>query len=332
MRSSFDPEKFFFGGMHPHVLLGTASDRYSGWLGQIYTEERYRGRIKSRSHTVGGRKFREEVLPVDSVSEYFEHFSVLEIDYTFYRPLLDRDGKPETTYSTLQHYALALSDGDRLMLKVPQAVFAQKLRSGAGYVPNEDYLNRELFIDRFYEPAKKILGPHLAGFVFEQEYQVKGDRLPPEEVAESLERFFESIPEDDRYHVELRTETYLAPCVFDVFERHRIGQILSHWTWLPSLLKQFRISGERFFNRISVVRLLTPRGVKYEDAYARAHPFDRMVEGMMQEEMIRETVTLMAKAAEAGVRMYVIVNNRAGGNAPMIARELARMASGKFGT
>jgi uncharacterized protein YecE (DUF72 family) len=32
-----------------------------------------------------GKTFIEEVLPVDSVQEYFEHFPVLEIDFTFYR-------------------------------------------------------------------------------------------------------------------------------------------------------------------------------------------------------------------------------------------------------
>jgi len=40
------------------------------------------------------RKMRkEETLPVESVAEYFKHFPLLEIDYTFYRPLLEKDGK-----------------------------------------------------------------------------------------------------------------------------------------------------------------------------------------------------------------------------------------------
>lgn len=325
MRNSCDPERFFFRGLHSQIFLGTASDRYAGWIGQIYAQDRYYGRIKSRTHTVGGKKFKEEVLPVDSVSEYFDHFRVLEVDYTFYRPLIDENGKPESTYSTLRQYALALSREDRLLLKVPQSVFAQKLRRGSTYVTNEAYLNPELFTRQFYEPAEKLLGPHLAGFIFEQEYQAKGDRLPSGKLAESLDKFFQSIPKDDRYHVELRTESYLVSDVFQVLDHHRVGQVLSHWTWLPSLSRQFQLAGERFFNPVSVVRLLTPRKVRYEDAYARAYPFDRMVEGMMQKEMVEHTVELMRRAVEEGVRMHVIVNNRAGGNAPMIARELARV-------
>ena len=90
----FDLDKFQFRGLHPKLRLGTASDRYAGWIGQIYTRERYRDRTSRRRNTVGGKSFLEEVLPVDSVEEYFEHFQVLEIDYTFYSPLLDKNRNP----------------------------------------------------------------------------------------------------------------------------------------------------------------------------------------------------------------------------------------------
>ena len=44
-------EQFLFRNLHPLVKMSTASDRYAGWLGQIYTEERYQGRIGQ--HTKG---------------------------------------------------------------------------------------------------------------------------------------------------------------------------------------------------------------------------------------------------------------------------------------
>ena len=42
-------KKFNFCHLHSQVKMGTAGDRYSGWLGQIYTEERYQGRIGHRT-------------------------------------------------------------------------------------------------------------------------------------------------------------------------------------------------------------------------------------------------------------------------------------------
>ncbi|HBD10051.1 MAG TPA: hypothetical protein DCZ69_17505, partial [Syntrophobacteraceae bacterium] len=78
LRAMLDLDQYAFRGLHPDVFLGAASDRYAGWLGQIYTAERYQGRITQRTKVVGDVPFTEAVLPVDSVAEYFEHFPVLE--------------------------------------------------------------------------------------------------------------------------------------------------------------------------------------------------------------------------------------------------------------
>jgi hypothetical protein len=54
------------------------------------------------------------------------------------------------------------------------------------------------------------------------------------------------------------------------------------------LRKQLAKSNGRFFNAGNQceIRLLTPSGMRYEDSYLKAFPFDKLVEGMMQPEMI----------------------------------------------
>ncbi len=74
-----DIKQCLFRHLHPQVKMGTASDRFAGWLGQIYTEDCYQGRIGQRPKVVGEHSFIEEVLPVDSAAEYFEHFQAPEI-------------------------------------------------------------------------------------------------------------------------------------------------------------------------------------------------------------------------------------------------------------
>jgi uncharacterized protein YecE (DUF72 family) len=321
-----DLETFHFRDLHTNIFMGTTSDRYAGWIGQIYSPGRYAGRITRRTNVVGGKKFVEEVLPVDSVEEYFEHFRILEIDYTFYRPLTEPDGTPTSNYHVLKKYSRHLKDGDGLILKVPQALFAQKLRRAEGYVSNSDYLNPDLFIHQFYNPAREILGKALAGLLFEQEYQKAKDMVPADRLARSLARFFEAIPQDNRYHIELRTEAYLTPPVFEVFRKHGIGQVISHWTWLPPLGKQFAKAGNEVFNsgRVQIVRLVTPLKMRYEEAYAKAHPFDKMVPGMLQPKMVQETARLMRQGIAEGFKVYVLTNNRSGGNAPLITQGIAR--------
>jgi hypothetical protein len=112
--------------------------------------------------------------------------------------------------------------------------------------------------------------------------------------------------------------------VFEVLARYGVGQVLSQWTWLPPLRKQLAKADGRFFNADNecVIRLLTPLGMRYEDSYVRAYPFDKLVEGMLQPEMVLETVDIVKAAIEKGMLVNLIVNNRAGGNAPLVAQEI----------
>ena len=317
-----DLERFLFHGLDPHVFVGTASDRYAGWIGQIYSRDRYAGRIKSRTRKIGGKSFEERTLPVECVEEYFKHFRVLEVDYTFYQFLLDDKGSPTGAFRVLSEYRKYLGPGDLIIVKAPQVLFARRLFRKGVFLENELYLNGEAFVGRFLNPLKALLGDHLRGIIFEQEYRRKKDRDSPEKVAEELNSFFASAPEELFYHVELRTDAYLSEPVFQLFRERGIGQVLSHWTWLPSLRDQFRASEGRFFNAAgnAIIRLMTPRGMRYEAAYAKAHPFDRLVEGMLQPAMLRDSAMILRRAVAEGVNVHLIANNRAGGNAPLVAR------------
>jgi uncharacterized protein YecE (DUF72 family) len=320
-----DIQRFMFHGLHPLVRLGTASDRYAGWIGQIYPEQLYAGKISRRAKTVGDQAVTEEVLPVESVREYFRHFAVLELDFTFYSLLLDKDLQPNQSYRVLETYQKYLGPSDRVILKVPQMLFAKKLWRGGKFVDNPEYLDSETFTARFYEPALNLLGDAVTAFLFEQEYQAKKDRVVPEQFAESLDAFFQRIPQEERYHVEVRTESLLCEPYFKVLEKHGVGQVLSHWTWLPPLKKQFAEGAGAFLNKSAqcVLRLMTPRNVRYEKAYIKAFPFDKLIEGMMSPGMVEDTVAIMQAAIEEGVHANVIINNRAGGNAPQIAQKVA---------
>jgi len=63
--------------------------------------------------------------------------------------------------------------------------------------------------------------------------------------------------------------------------------------------------------------------MRYEDSFEKAYPFDRLVEGMMAPEMVLETVDIIKGAIEKGMLVNLVINNRGGGNAPMIAQIIA---------
>jgi hypothetical protein len=173
---------------------------------------------------------------------------VLEIDFTFYRLLLDQEGQHTLNYRVLENYRRYLNEGDRVILKVSQIITAQKMHRGDQFLENDAYLNPTIFTEQFYKPAVNLLGANLSGFIFEQEYQRQKDRTPANEMARDLDKFFKMIPKDTRYHLELRTDLYLRDQVFEVLEKYGVGQVLSHWTWLPPLRKQLAKVSGRFSN------------------------------------------------------------------------------------
>jgi len=71
-------KSFLSRDLDSKILIGMASDRYAGWIGQIYSEGRYEKGITRRSHKVGDKTFNEETLPVESVAEYFENEAIID--------------------------------------------------------------------------------------------------------------------------------------------------------------------------------------------------------------------------------------------------------------
>ena len=73
--------------------------------------------------------------------------------------------------------------------------------------------------------------------------------------------------------------------------------------------------------------------MSYEESYAKAFPFDKMTSGMLGLEMIEDTVKIVNEAIKGKIQVNLIINNRAGGNAPLIAQKIAdRLRSEKQGS
>jgi len=321
-------DQYDFRGVHPHVRFGTASDRYAGWLGQIYPKDTYADRVSSRSRTLGGQTFQERRVPIASVRDYFEHFEVLELDFTFYRPLHE-NGEPSPTSFVLSNYLDPAPDDAPFLLKAPQKYFARTLRRGGEYVDNPNFLDAEAYVDTFHDPAVDLLGDQLDGILFQQEYQRVADSPSPEANVNQLDDFFSALPDNVQFHVELRSSHLLRDPYFDWLEARGLGHVFSHWTWLPPIREQWARCGERFTaaNDQAVTRLLTPRDTKYAEAYALAHPFDEPVPELSEtdqaHDMVLDATALTYRAEDQNVLLNVIANNRAWGNAPELVRTVS---------
>jgi uncharacterized protein YecE (DUF72 family) len=327
-----DLARYDFRAVHPHLAFGTASDRYAAWIGQVYPE-RWRSEIQTRKKRLGREAFEERQLPIASVRDYFEHFAVLELDFTFYRPLLEDDASPGSNFFVLQTYAEHAPAGARFLLKAPQAFAARTLRrSGKGgprYEENATYLDADGFTRQFLEPAQELLGDRLRGVIFEQEYTRVAESPEPEAFVANLDRFFRAVPDDVQVHLEVRSPHLLVPAYVDWLEERGLGLVFSHWQYLPPIKEQWERVGGRLTAADGnvVLRLLNPRGMAYADAFAAAYPFEgpapALAETPQARQMVDEATALAYRAVEAERTLNVIANNRAWGNSPDLAAAVA---------
>ncbi len=319
--------------VHPNLRVGTASDRFAAWLGQVYPIDVWAGQVDVRAKKTARGTFEERLLPIASAEDYFEHFSVLELDFTYYRPLRSPDGKDEPGAFTLRQYAEFAPPEPSILLKCPAQFFARVRRTSKGgevrYEPNPTYLDADAYLAQFHEPAVEILGDRLVGVIFEQEYGRVADTPPVAEVVDGLDAFFSRLPTDVQPHVELRSPHLLQPAYFDFLEARGLGFVFAHWQYLPSIREQWKLCGERLTAADGnvVCRLLSQRGMSFEDAYAKAYPFEETVpewEASPEvQRMVLDAVALLYRAEAADATLHLILNNRATGNAPDLARRIA---------
>ncbi len=328
-----EADRFDLRKIHPVLRFGSASDRYAAWIDQVYPRDVWAGEVTTRKKTVGGRSFEERLLPVASVEDYFQHFGVLEIDSTYYRPLVEASGKPSPGLFTLEHYVDAAPANARFLLKAPQQVVARRLRRKVdgrwAYVENPDYLNPELFTRQFLVPAQQKLGVKLAGVILEQPYERASESPPPETFVAEWDRFIAEVPNDAAYHLEVRSSHLLTPAYLEWLANRDLGFCFSLWQRLPAIIDQWQLVGERFTSGAgeAVVRLIQPRDMAFDESWQRAYPFEGPAAGLSDtraaRDMVDQTTALMYQAVEAGVVLHVIGNNRAWGNTPDLARTLA---------
>ncbi len=327
-----DVAGYDFRRVHECLAFGTASDRYAAWIGQVYPE-RWRSEVQTRKKKLGGETFEERQLPVASVVDYFAHFSVLEIDFTFYRPLVEDDGEAGSNYFVLQQYAEHAPAEAFFLLKAPQAFAARTLRRGGKggprYEENPTYLDADAYTRQFLDPATELLGDRLRGILFEQEYTRVAESPAPEAFVANLDGFFRAVPDTVQTHLEVRSPHLLVPAYVDWLEARGLGFVFSHWQYLPSIKEQWERTGGRLTAADGnvVLRLLNPRGTSYAEAFAAAYPFDAPVPALAEtaqaRQMVDEATALAYRAAESGRTLNVIANNRAWGNSPALAQAVA---------
>ena len=286
-------------GLPDQVRFGTSSWSFPGWSGLVFPP----GKTKTQ--------LAREGLPL-----YVQHplMRTVGIDRGYYAPISRDD---------LAGYAQQLPPGFLCCAKVPE-LFTTPVelgyRQGERGAPNAAFLDAARFTDLVAGPFEEAFAEHTGALILEFPPTPHAHRLEPDDFAERLDAFLEAIPSSLPYCVELRDRTLLTPTYKNVLARHGASHVYNYWSAMPMPAEQLSVvplDNAPF----AVVRLMLRPGTRYAQRKEAFEPFDKLVQ---PDPDMREQIVDLVELARALKRLiFVLVNNKAEGSAPLTIEELA---------
>jgi uncharacterized protein YecE (DUF72 family) len=283
----------------PGVRFGTSSWSFPGWAGLVYRRPRSQAELAR-----------------DGLREYAQYplFGTVGIDRSYYAPLAADD---------LKRYASQLPAGFPCCAKVP-AMYASPVlpRSGHGSpaVANPDFLSAEGFLTDVAQPFMLHFQRHLGPFVLEIPPVPPDMRLEPQAFADRLARFLDALPRGCPMSVELRDRRLITSAYVAALNQTGAAHVLNYWSAMPLPAEQAALV-DVASAPFTVIRLLLRPGTRYEARRDAFRPFNRIVEP--DERLRRDVTRLITDASGRQQPVYVLVNNKAEGSAPLTIRALA---------
>ncbi len=289
------------------LRLGTSSWTYPGWAGQVWEGD-----------------YSDSVLSKHGLSAYAHHplFRTVSLDRAFYRAL-----------SAVQyaHCAAQVPDDFRFVVKAPLAVTDATVRAenGRGVQANPVFLNPELALHEFVQPALDGLGHKLGALVF----QLSPLPLPMlahlPEVLERLRTMLLALPvtqtiaPDAVVAVEVRDPEFLTPAFAGVLLDAGATYCLGLHAKMPPIAEQLPMLRALWPGplvcRWNMNRIHGPYG--YEEGMKRYAPFDKTVDADIDTR--HALAQVIRGTTAAGFNAFVTIGNEAEGCAPLSVGDLA---------
>ena len=281
-----------------NILIGGSSWKYEGWLGQVYSRERYLSR---------GR-FSRKLFESECLREYAETFPTVCGDFAFYQ------FPPEEFWRSLFSKT---PEQFRFAFKVPEQITCKVFPVHARYGPqagqeNPAFLDHDMLQEMFLRPLMPYRNK-TAVLIFE--FGTFGRRSFGElsQFLDTLDPFLAKLPPDFRYAVEIRNPEFLVTDYFSCLRTHRVAHVYNAWSKMPELDRQIAIP-DSVTADFQVCRALLRRGRLYEKAVEQFQPYTEIQD---PNPGARESMrVLIDRARKSRELLLLYVNNRLEGNAP----------------
>lgn len=296
----------------PRTLrMGTSSWSFPGWKGLVWAGD-HNGSTLARS----------------GLASYAQHplLRTVSLDRSFYRPL------SATEYAA---YAAQVPEDFRFIVKAPSLVCDALVRSadGRGTQDNQAFLDPVMAIHDFVQPALEGLGAKIGALVF-QLSPLPSHRLARMDlVLEQLAAMLAALPTlgstapQAVVAVEVRNPEFLTPALASVLKGFGATYCIGLHPKLPPIADQLPMLRALWPGPLVCRWSLNARhgAFGYEDAKAGYQPFDRLVD---PDPVTREALArVIAGTAGSGLSVYVAINNKAEGSAPLSVIALGQVVA-----
>jgi uncharacterized protein YecE (DUF72 family) len=297
--------------LSPRIHLGTSSWSFPGWTGLVYAAR-------------GSKPASEQALARQGLAAYAAHplFRTVSLDRTFYAPL---------TQQEFARYAAQVPAHFRFVVKAPAAVTDAMVRKPGSGEPARD---NPLFLDAtaaaatFIRPALDGLREKAGPLVFQ--FPPLGHRLLSDvpKLTARIAAFIAALPRGPLYAVEVRDPQLVCEGFARSLEDAGAVPCLAVHARMPPVQEQAATFG---LDRTDCPLPLVARwnlhaGRGYEDAKADYFPFNRLIEEDLPSRTALSRLARMAAAADRDV--FITINNKAEGSAPLSVLRLAEQITG----
>ena len=279
-----------------NLYLGCSSWSFPGWEGLVYE----------------GRGTKTE-LARNGLAAYAAHplLTSVGIDRTYYAPL---------SAAEFANYREAVPEAFRFLVKAHQLCTIASLKA-----PNGQSTENPSFLDPSYA-RDEVIGPYAEGL--KQKAGVLVFQFPPQSLAamggrhgfaEKLHAFLDGLPSGPSYATEVRNPELLTPTYFQALSDQNASHCFNVHPTMPILDEQRRLADASQASAV-VVRWMLQRDRAYEAAREEFAPFNRLVD---EDTTSRRQIAAAIRAAPSHRPVFVIVNNKAEGSAPLSIFRLA---------
>ena len=290
-----------FKGM-PELRIGTCSWKYREWEGIIYPS----------------------VVKHNLLVYYARHFNTVEIDQWFcslFAPNKVRLPEP----STVREYTAAVPENFTFTIKVPNSItlthFYRKKKSEP-LQPNPYFLSPKIFhqfLERL-EPMHSRLG----ALMFQFEYLNRQKMPSLARFLQLLQEFFQKIPGNFPYAIEIRNPNYLNRAFFQFLNNHGLGMVFLQGYFMPNIVSVYQ-KFQSLLGNLVIIRLHGPEREKMEER--TGNRWDRIV--VSREAEMEKIADMVLELLQQKKTVYVNVNNHYEGSAPLTIRRFVNILQSK---